>query len=187
MSYNTLKDLEQNNKSTLLSMFSGILNNIKNISFRKSSSIIKDFPSVCELSYKSHEYVERKKSSNTNMHPIIPTKGEIYNAFITEGVGRELTGNHLVVIIQNQNSNMYSDKVTVVPIEGDGNKIKKSYQVKLTNNDLFSGKLDKDPSRIIFSDILTIDKARLGRKIGSLKDDKINRLNFLIKKHLSLI
>lgn len=186
MSYNDLKDLEENNKSTLLSMFSGILNNIKNISFRKSSSIIKDFPNVCELSYKSYEYIEKRKASNTNMHPIIPTRGEIYNAFITEGVGRELTGNHLVVIIQNQNSNMYSDKVTVVPIEGDGNKIKKSYQVKLTNDDLAIGKLDKNPSRIIFTDIITIDKARLGRKIGLLKNEKIERLNILIKKHLSL-
>ena len=138
------------------------------------------------MSYKSYEYIERKKSSNTNMHPIIPTRGEIYNAFITEGVGRELTGNHLVVVIQNQNSNMYSDKVTVIPIEGDGNKIKKSYQVKLTNDDLELGRIDKDPSRIIFTDIMTIDKARLGRKIGMLRAEKIERLNILIKKHLSL-
>lgn len=186
MKYSDLRDLEENNKTTLLSMFSGILLNIKNISFRKSTSIIKDFSSVCEMSYKSYEYIERKKSSNTNMHPIIPTRGEIYNAFITEGVGRELTGNHLVVVIQNQNSNIYSDKVTVIPIEGDGNKIKKSYQVKLTNNDLEFGKLDKDPSRIIFTDIMTIDKARLGRRIGMLKTEKIERLNILIKRHLSL-
>ncbi len=186
MNYNNLKNLEENNKTTLLSMFNGILTNIKNISFRKSTSLIKDFPSICEMSYKSYEFIEKKKISNTNMHPIIPTRGEIYNAFITEGVGRELTGNHLVVIIQNQNSNMYSDKVTVVPIEGDGNKIKPSYQMKLTNEDLYYGKLDKDPSRIIFADILTIDKSRLGRKIGILKDEKIQKLNKLIKKHLSL-
>lgn len=186
MNYKDLKDMDDSNKSTLLSMFNGILTNVKNISFRKSSSIIKDFPSVCELSYKSYECIEKKKASNTNMHPIIPTRGEIYNAFITEGVGRELAGNHLVVVIQNQNSNMYSDKVTVVPIEGDGNKIKKSYQMKLSNEDLVSGKIDKDPSRIIFSDILTLDKARLGRKIGMLNEEKIERLNILLRKHLSL-
>ena len=186
MNYKNLKNLEETNKTTLLSMFNGILTNIKNISFRKSTSLIKDFPSICEMSYKSYEYIEKKKISNTNMHPIIPTRGEIYNAFITEGVGRELTGNHLVVILQNQNSNMYSDKVTVVPIEGDGNKIKPSYQTKLTNEDLYSGKLDKDPSRIIFADIMTIDKSRLGRKISIIKDEKIQKLNKLIKKHLYL-
>lgn len=186
MNYKNLKDLEDINKTTLLSMFNGILSNIKNISFKKSSSLIKDFPTVCELSYKSYENAEMKKVSKTNMHPIIPTRGEIYNAFITEGVGRELAGNHLVVIIQNQTSNIYSDKVTVVPIEGDGQKIKSSYQTKLTNNDLSIGRIDKDPSRIIFADIMSIDKARLGRRIGKLSDKKIERLNQLLKKHLNL-
>lgn len=186
MNYNDLKDLEENNKNTLSSMFSGVLSNIKNISFRKSTSLIKDFPNVCEMSYKSYEYIERKKASNTNIHPIIPTRGEIYNAFITEAVGRELAGNHLVVVIQNANSNLYSDKVTVVPIEGDGNVIKKSYQIRLTNSDLSFGSLDKDPSRIIFSDIMTLDKARLGRKIGKLTEEKLLILNKHLKKHLSL-
>lgn len=148
------------------------MTNIKNISFRKSASLIKDFPSICEISYKSYEYIEKKKISNTNLYPIIPTRRKIYNTFITEGVERELTGNHLVVILQNQNSNMYSDKVTVVPIEEDWNKIKPSYQTKLTNKDLYFRKLDKDPSRIIFADIMTIDKSKLGRKIGILKDEK---------------
>lgn len=186
MNYKDLKDLEEINKRTLKSMFEGILSNIKNISFKKSTSLIKDFPTVCELSYKSYENAEKKKLSNTNMHPIIPTRGEIYNAFITEGVGRELTGNHLVVVIQNQTSNIYSDKVTVVPIEGDGQKIKSNYQTKLTNDDLSYGKIDKDPSRIIFADIMSIDKARLGRKIGKLSNTKIERLNLLLKKHLEL-
>ena len=102
MNYTDLKDMDDNNKTTLSSMFSGILNNLKNISFRKSSSLIKDFPNICKLSYKSHEYTEIKKASNSNMHPIIPTRGEIYNAIITEGVGKELAGNHLVIIIQNE-------------------------------------------------------------------------------------
>lgn len=186
MNYNQLKDLEPQNKTTLLSMFQGILVNIKNISYRKTTSIMKDIPSICELSYNSYENTQIKRLSNTNMHPIIPTRGEIYNANITEGVGKELCGNHLVIVIQNANSNIFSDKVTVIPIEGDGNHIKKSYQMRLTNNDLETGHIDKDPSRIIFSDIMTIDKARLGRKIGSLKQEKIEKINIVLKKHLSL-
>lgn len=120
------------------------------------------------------------------MHPIIATRGEIYNANITEGVGKELCGNHLVIVIQNANSNIFSDKVTVIPIEGDGTYIKKSYQMRLTNNDLAFGHIDKDPSRIIFSDIMTIDKSRLERKIGMLNKEKIEKINLAIKKHLSL-
>ena len=44
MNYNDLKNLEPNNKNTLQSMFNGILENIKNISFKKSSNLIKNFP-----------------------------------------------------------------------------------------------------------------------------------------------
>ena len=186
MNYRDLKDLDTKNKTTLQSMFNGILDAIKNISFRKSTTLIKDFPSVCELSYISHENSEKRKQSKSNMHPIIPTRGEIYNAYITEGVGKELSGNHLVVVIQNEKSNIYSDKVTVVPIEGDGNRIKSSYQVKLSNSDLSTGKLDKDPSRIIYADIMSLDKARLGRRIGTLSNEKMKRLDLLLKKHLSL-
>ena len=58
--------------------------------------------------------------------------------------------------------------------------------MKLNNTDLQIGKIDKDPSRIIFSDIMTIDKARLGRKIGILKKEKLELLSNSIKKHLAL-
>lgn len=187
MNYNELKDLDSQNKTTLLSMFQGILYNIKNISYRKTTAIIKDVPSICEMSYKSYENTQIKRISNTNMHPIIPTRGEIYNANITEGVGKELCGNHLVIVIQNKNSNIFSDKVTVIPIEGDGNYIKKNYQMRLTNTDLLAGHIDKDPSRIIFSDIMTIDKARLDRKIGMLTQEKLEKINLAITKHLSLL
>ena len=61
MNYKNLKNLEETNKTTLLLIFNGILTNIKNISFRKSASLIKDFPSICEIRYKSYEYIEKKK------------------------------------------------------------------------------------------------------------------------------
>ena len=119
-------------------------------------------------------------------HPVKPQRGEIYNAFITEGVGSELCGNHPVVIIQNKKANIYSEKINVLPIEGNGTKINPNYQVQLTNEDLADGSLDKDPSRIIVTDITTIDKARLGRKIGTLSPDCLAAVEKLLKKHLEL-
>ena len=47
-------------------------------------------------------------------------------------------------------------------------KINPTYQVRLSSAELADGKLDKEPSRIIVTDITTIDKARLGRRIGRL-------------------
>lgn len=187
MNYSNLKDLEDVNKSTLSSMFIGILNNIKATSFKKMASIIKDIPEVCRMSYQSYENSQLRKITYNNMHPIRPKRGEIYNAFITEGVGKELSGNHPVVVIQGAAANMYSDKVNVLPIEGDGNKIKSSYQEKLTSDDLEGNvTLLKEHSRIITSDILTLDKARLGKKVGKIRKEKMNIIDKKIKKQLGI-
>lgn len=73
-----------------------------------------------------------------------------------------------------------------MPIEGDGNKINPRYQIKLTNDDLEYGQLDKKPSRIIFTDVTTLDKARLSRKIGKLSPAKMKEVNNYLIKHLDL-
>ena len=89
--------------------------------------------------------------------------------------------------MQNQSQNMHADKVNVLPIEGNGNKINPKYQVQITNDDLEGDNiLTKNPSRVIISDILTIDKARLGVKVGKLKEEKIEILNEKVKIQLDL-
>ena len=97
-----------------------------------------------------------------------------------------MSENHLVVIVQGFSSNVYGEKVTVLPIEGDGSKINPHYQIKLTNADLEDGMLDKDPSRIIFTDVMTLDKARLDRRIGKLNPTKIEEVNRYLIAHLDL-
>ena len=187
MSYNELKDLENEKKLALSSMFVGILSNIKNTSFRKMTAIIKDIPSICRMSYQSYENSTLRKMDYNKVHPIVPIRGEIYNAFITEGVGRELCGTHPVVIMQNQSQNIHAEKVNVLPIEGDGNKINPRYQVQITSNNLEGDAfLTKNPSRIIISDILTIDKARLGTKIGKLNQETMNIISEKLKIQLDL-
>lgn len=188
MSYNELKDLENEKKLALSSMFFGILSNIKNTSFGKMTSIIKDIPSICKMSYQSYENSMLRKVDYNKVHPIVPIRGEIYNAFITEGVGKELCGTHPVVIIQNQSQNIHAEKVNVLPIEGDGNKINPHYQVQITSDNLEgSAFLTKNPSRIIISDVLTIDKARLGTKIGKLNENTINIVDKKLKIQLGLL
>ena len=187
MSYNDLKNMEDTNKNTLSSMFVGILSNIKNTSFRKMSAIIKDIPAVCKMSYESYENSQLRKLSYNKVHPIVPVRGEIYNAFITEGVGKELCGSHPVLIVQNQKQNIHAEKVNVLPIEGDGNKINPKYQVQITSADMENNIiLSKDPSRVIISDIMTLDKARLGKKIGKLKQSKMDVINETLKLQLDL-
>ena len=119
-------------------------------------------------------------------HPLKISTGEIYYITMTDGVGAELKGDHLGIVIQNKKANLYSSKVNVVPIEGDGSKINKNYNVELTNNDLTEGHLDKNPSRIITTDILTIDKCRLGRKIGKISSNKLAEIKEYVRKQLDI-
>lgn len=186
MEYNSLNNLNDNDKSSLTSVFQGILLNLKHISVSKVVAYLRYIPDQCRMHHNSLENRTIRNSHSQKFHPIKPQRGEIYNAFITEGVGSELCGNHLVVIIQNKKANIYSEKVNVLPIEGNGAKINPNYQVQLTNADLADGSLDKDPSRIIITDITTIDKARLGRKIGTLSPDCLAAVEKLLRRHLAL-
>lgn len=147
---------------------------------------LKEIPLLCDMDKKSKENRILRSSDPRHLHPVSVGRGEIYNLEITEGIGSELSGNHLVIIIQNQKGNMYGEKVNVLPIEGDGTKINPNYQMALHNTDLISGSLDKNPSRIILTDIMTFDKARLKNKIATIKPEKMNAIDAKIKKQLSL-
>lgn len=173
------------------------INNLKNhfenivMSFNKTNAYkvlqyLKEIPLLCDMDKKSKENRKLRSNDPKHLHPVSVGRGEIYNLGITEGIGSELSGNHLVIIIQNQKGNMYGEKVNVLPIEGDGTKINPNYQMALHNADLISGSLDKNPSRIILTDILTFDKARLKNKIGTIKPEKMEAIDIKIKKQLSL-
>lgn len=187
MDYKNLRSLDDEQKKTLISIFIGMLDRVKSASLNKILLLIRDIPEVCRMNHKSHENSELRKQNKNHMHPIIPTRGEIYDAYITEGVGKELCGRHPVIIVQSVDANMYSEKVTIIPIEGDGKQIKASYQERLISNDLDENvKLLKEPSRVITSDLMTIDKARLGRKVAKIKPEKMNLIDKKIKKQLGL-
>lgn len=159
---------------------------ITNDNIDKIIACIKQIPEICDIDTKSNENRNLRDIHENHYHPIRVFKGDIYNAQITQNAGSELSNNHLVIIIQGFSSNVYGEKVTVLPIEGDGTKINPHYQIKLTNADLEEGVLDKNPSRIIFTDIMTLDKARLDRKIGKLKPEKIEEVNRYLIAHLDL-
>ena len=159
---------------------------ISNVNIDKIIACIKQIPKICEIDIKSDANKQLRDSHPKHYHPIKVFKGEIYNAQITQNAGSELSDNHLVVIIQGFSSNVYGEKVTILPIEGDGNKVNPHYQIKLTNADLESGQLDKNPSRIIFTDVMTLDKARLHRKVGKLNPIKIEEVNKYLVAHLDL-
>lgn len=167
------------------------INNITKIiskdNIEKIISYVKQIPLMCSLNVKSIEFRRLRSLDEHKLHPKSVGRGEIYNLEITEGIGSELSDNHLVVIIQNKKGNMYSEKVNVLPIEGDGRRFNPNYQKQLKNDDLEYGHLDKNPSRIIITDILTYDKARLKNKIGKVKPEYMSKIiDVALKKQLEL-
>jgi mRNA-degrading endonuclease toxin of MazEF toxin-antitoxin module len=183
--YSQLENLSEADKTQLTNEFGNKVQDVKKISLTKAIKLIRNIPIICRLHYQALEYRKKRLSDKDKKHPLQPIRGEIYNAIITENVGSEINGNHLVVVMSNPNTNIYADKVNVLPIEGDGNIVPK-YLVKLTNNDLEYGHLDKDPSRIIIPEMLTIDKARLERRIGKIKPEKMITVNNKLKGQLCL-
>lgn len=186
MDYHTLCPLNDDDKQTLSSSFQTLLSNLKHISFTKALNYLRYIPNQCLMHYNSTENRKLRTTHPKKYHPVKTRRGEIYNAFLTEGVGSELCGNHLVLIMQNQKANIYSEKVNVLPIEGNGTVINPNFHFPLFSENLSYGSLDKNPSRIIITDITTIDKARLGKKIGCISQECLDTVSTLLKKQLEL-
>lgn len=183
--YHTLNSMQSEKFNNSSRIFGLRVGNIKDISYSKLLKLINNLYTMCRLHYISLENRKIKKLLPEGRHPIQPDRGEIYNAIITENVGSEINDNHLVVVISNEKTNVFAEKINVVPIEGDGNDVP-SYLVKLENADLEFGNLNKDPSRVIIPEILTIDKSRLDLKVGKINEKKMLEISRKIMKQLDI-
>jgi len=187
--YSDLNDLNEKSKSKLKSDLEKVVDELKDTDFIKFRNLINNTLESLKISYESEQHQKQrpKLGKQKGQHPIKPIRGEIYNALLGEKSGSELSGQHPVIVIQNDAGNLYAQKVIVIPIEGDGNKIDESYMMKVNSEDLEgTNKLTKEPSRLIISEIMTIDKARLGIKVGKLKKEKIKELNQKVYNQISL-
>ena len=119
-------------------------------------------------------------------HPIRPRRGEVYLTQLGQNIGKEINDKHLVVIMQNNKANIFSNTVVVLPISSseklyDGHK-------KIEQTDIKSGRLDKLPSKVKTEQIQFIDKARLIHKVAEFTDDAMNRISLrLVKTPCQLI
>lgn len=109
-------------------------------------------------------------------------RGEIFLANLEPVRGSEQGGIRPVLIIQNDIGNEYSTTTIVAPLTS--NMIKKEYPTNVFVSKRES-KLDKD-STILLNQIRTIDKNRINKKIGSLDNFTMNKVNKAIKVSLSL-
>ena len=99
-------------------------------------------------------------------------KGEIYYANLSGNLGSEQGGFRPVLIIQNNIGNRFAPTTIVAPITS---RAKTDLPTHLCINEGECG-LTKD-SIILFEQLRTIDKQRLGDRIGELSEDLLVSAN----------
>ena len=109
-------------------------------------------------------------------------RGDIYYADLSPVVGSEQGGMRPVLIIQNDVGNRYSPTVIAAAITSKMGKAKMP-----THIDIFAEKagLSKD-SVILLEQVRTLDKQRLGEKMGHLDEEMMSAVNNAIAVSLGL-
>ena len=109
-------------------------------------------------------------------------RGDIFLASLEPTIGSEQGGIRPVLIVQNDLSNKYSPVIIVTSLTS---KIyDKEYPTNVFISKQDSG-LDKD-STILLNQIRAIDKKRLIRKLSSLDNFTMNKVNMALKISLAL-
>ena len=110
---------------------------------------------------------------------VIPKRGEIYLVNFDPATGAEIRKTRPALILQNDIANRYSPITIVAAItsfsSGDG----KTYPTEVFIG-VSDGGLDND-SVALLNQIRTIDKGRLGKKLGVLKDKTMAQVDKAIQ------
>ena len=109
-------------------------------------------------------------------------RGEIYLTALDPVLGKEISKTRPAVIISNNKNNLFSGTVTILPISSQNLDKTYPFEVFLPKG---SGNLPKN-SKVKADQIRTIDKMRIIRFIGELKENQIEDIEKAIKIHLDL-
>ena len=100
-------------------------------------------------------------------------RGELYYADLSPVVGSEQGGVRPVLIVQNDIGNKYSPTIIAAAITSQMNKAKLPTHIELAAAEYG---LPKD-SVVLLEQIRTIDKRRLGERIGEIDSGVMSRVN----------
>jgi len=120
-------------------------------------------------------------ASPANAAPL--KRGEIFMVDWSPGRGSEQTGERPAVIVQTDafNSNGSYPNTVVVTVSKSGREIPTHVKVpQSAENGLW------EPSYIKCEQIMTVDRKRLGRRLGQITDDQLAQVAGAIKRVLSL-
>ncbi len=110
-----------------------------------------------------------------------PKRGDIYWANLDPTIGSEIAKTRPVLIVSNNINNQYAATISILPITSNTSKI---YPYEVLVNPAESGL--KNESKVKANQIRTIDKRRIGKKLGALAWDKMQEINQAILIHLAI-
>ncbi|MFA4982495.1 MAG: type II toxin-antitoxin system PemK/MazF family toxin [Candidatus Omnitrophota bacterium] len=110
-------------------------------------------------------------------------RGDIFYVDLNPTKGSEQAGRRPVLVIQNNIGNEYAPTVIIAPLTT--RKLSKEFP---TNVNLKKGAAGlKEDSAVLLSQIRTIDKTRLDKKVGNLSSDYMLKVDEAIKISLGLV
>lgn len=108
-------------------------------------------------------------------------RGEIYWADLNPVVGSEIAKIRPVLIVSNNVNNQFGSTVTILPVTSSTTKVY-PFEVVLNANE---GGLPNQ-SKVKANQIRTIDKARIGKRIGQLDSARMKSIDLAIMIHLDI-
>ena len=108
-------------------------------------------------------------------------KDEIYWANLSPTIGSEISKTRPVLVVSNNVNNQFAATVSILPITSTTSKIY-PFEVFLPKSE---GNLSND-SKAKANQIRTIDKQRIGSKIGKISKSKLAEIEDAILTHLDI-
>lgn len=108
-------------------------------------------------------------------------RGEIWLVTLDPTVGSEVKKTRPAVIISNDLNNQYANTVTVVPVSDRGAKVY-PFEVSLRKKT----DLVKKDSKVLCSQVRTVDQSRLVKSFGKIGKNKIAEIEQALLIHLGI-
>lgn len=106
-----------------------------------------------------------------------PKRGDIYWVHLDPTIGSEITKTRPCVIISNDGGNQVSSRVIVAPVTSSVKRIF-MFEVPI--------EINSKHGKILLDQIRTVDKIRLGNRIGSCDDDTLDAIEDALKIVLAI-
>ena len=111
-----------------------------------------------------------------------PHRGELYWVTLDPTIGSEIAKTRPAVVISNDVGNQHADRVIVAPISSGSTDKTYPFEVLLQAAEAGLPKA----SKVLLDQIRTVDKQRLGSRIGALTSQRMEEVNRAIRLSLAV-